>query len=240
MRRLGLATAVLIGFFASSGMVFTQQGAPPPTPSATSTLHVVSYIEVASGSESGAATALKQYRDAVRQEAGNQRTDLLQQTGRTTHFIVLESWENKAALDAHLSGANAKRLSDALAAQVVTPIDQWRFNPFSLATSATTDSAVFVVTHVDTAPPPPNAPAGAPNPGDMLKQLAEASRKEDGNLRFDVWQGDRRNHFTVVEAWRNQRALDAHIAAAQTRQYRSGMKPLTGSPLDERVLTVVK
>ena len=30
----------------------------------------------------------------------------------------------------------------------------------------------------------------------------------------------RANHFTVVEAWQNQKALDDHAAAAHTRQYR--------------------
>ena len=45
----------------------------------------------------------------------------------------------------------------------------------------------------------------------------------------------RANHFTVIETWRNQKALDAHAAAAHTRQYRDELQPMTGSPLDERV-----
>ena len=70
----------------------------------------------------------------------------------------------------------------------------------------------------------------------MLRRLAEASRQEDGNLRFDVVQHMMRaNHFTVIETWRNQKALDAHAAAAHTRQYRDELQPMTGSPLDERV-----
>jgi quinol monooxygenase YgiN len=87
-------------------------------------------------------------------------------------------------------------------------------------------------------------PAQTPSPQSdavgMLKLLAESSRKDEGNSRFDVWQSDRRNHFTVVEAWRNQRALDAHTAAMHTKQYREQLQPLAGSPLDERVFTVLK
>ena len=70
----------------------------------------------------------------------------------------------------------------------------------------------------------------------MLKDLAEASRKEPGNVRFDVVQHTMRaNHFTVVEVWRDTKALDAHVAAAHTKQYRDTLQPMTGSPLDERV-----
>ncbi len=49
----------------------------------------------------------------------------------------------------------------------------------------------------------------------------------------------RPNHSTVIEQWRDQKALDAHAAAAHTRQYRDEIQPLTGSPLDERVFTAV-
>jgi hypothetical protein len=43
----------------------------------------------------------------------------------------------------------------------------------------------------------------------MLRRQAEASRQEDGNLRFDVVQHVMRaNHFTVIEIWRNQAAFD--------------------------------
>ena len=87
---------------------------------------------------------------------------------------------------------------------------------------------VSVIAHVDVAPNPAVAP--------MLTRLAQASRQEPGNLRFDVLQHTMRgNHFTVVETWRDQAALDAHVSAPHTKQYRDEVLPLTGSPLDERV-----
>ena len=62
------------------------------------------------------------------------------------------------------------------------------------------DRGVFVVAHVDIAGPQASAP-------DLLKKLAEASRKDEGNLRFDVLQhAMRANHFTVVESWQSQKA----------------------------------
>jgi quinol monooxygenase YgiN len=75
----------------------------------------------------------------------------------------------------------------------------------------------------------------------MLTKLAEASRQEAGNVRFDVLQhAMRANHFTVVEGWRDAAALEAHVNAPHTKQYRDEVLPLTGSPLDERVATEVR
>ncbi len=75
----------------------------------------------------------------------------------------------------------------------------------------------------------------------LLRSLAEASRKEPGNLRFDIVQHSMRaNHFTVIEGWRNQQALDAHVAAAHTKTYRDAIQPMTGSPLDERVYKAIE
>ena len=82
----------------------------------------------------------------------------------------------------------------------------------------------------------------APNPAvaPMLTRLADTSRVEPGNLRFDVLQHTMRgNHFTVIETWRDQGALDAHVATAHAKQYRDDILPMTGSPLDERVFTGV-
>jgi quinol monooxygenase YgiN len=93
---------------------------------------------------------------------------------------------------------------------------------------------VYVVTHVDTLPP------GTDGEG-ILKTLAEKSRAEAGNLRFDVLRHTMRpNHFTVIEVWENPAALDAHAAAPHTRQYRLAILPLSGSPIDERLYRAVE
>src|SRR5215471_4506483 len=124
---------------------------------------------------------------------------------------------------------------DALAPIRVSDYDLRPYKTLSVGPSppAPSSRAVSVVSHVDVSPDPRVA--------GMLRSLAEASRKEDGNLRFDVVQHTMRaNHFTVVETWRDQKAFDAHVAAAHTRQYRDELQPLTGSPLDERVYTAVE
>ena len=50
-----------------------------------------------------------------------------------------------------------------------------------------------------------------------LNPLADASRKGAGNLRFEVvQQTSRPNHFTVIEAWKDQKAYDARGSAARS------------------------
>ena len=94
---------------------------------------------------------------------------------------------------------------------------------------------VVVVTHVDVIPP------GQNQLREMLKTLADASRKETGNLRFDVLQGVRQNHFTVLEAWRDQQAYEAHVTAAHTKAFREELQPKAadGAPYDERLYRLI-
>ena len=75
----------------------------------------------------------------------------------------------------------------------------------------------------------------------MLKTLAEASRREADNLRFDVLQHTMRaNHFQIFETWKDRKALDAHSAAAHTRKYRDDVQRFLGSPLDERLFKSIR
>ncbi|OLE76314.1 MAG: hypothetical protein AUG74_02925 [Bacteroidetes bacterium 13_1_20CM_4_60_6] len=115
--------------------------------------------------------------------------------------------------------------------------DQRPYKTLSVASaSAAADRrAVHVVAHVDT------VGGGQSDAPALLTRLAEASRKEPGCLRFDVLQhAMRANHFTIVETWQTQQALDAHAAAAHTKQYREALQPMSGSPLDERVYKAVE
>jgi quinol monooxygenase YgiN len=118
----------------------------------------------------------------------------------------------------------------------VSDYDQRPYKTLVLGRSSAApgDRAVYVLAHVDIGGPQNDAPG-------LLKRLAEASRKDEGNLRFDVLQHSARaNHFTIVESWQSQKALDAHAAAPHTRKYRDELQPMTGSPLDERVYKAVE
>ena len=133
--------------------------------------------------------------------------------------------------------AHVKQLRGALQSIRVSDYDQRLYKTLTVAsaTAAGNSQAVHVVAHVDTVG---GAQADAPG---LLKRLAAASRKERGCLRFDVLQhAMRANHFTIIEMWQNQNALDAHAAAPHTKQYRDELQPMSGSPLDERLYEAVE
>ena len=192
--------------------------------------YAVSYIEAMVSSTGKAIALLKQYRDTSAKQDGFVSIEVFEQLGRPGHFALFEVWRDQKAFDARDVAAQ-KQLRDALQPMRVSDYDQRPYKTISVddrRSGRPATSQVIVVSHVDVAPNPQVAV--------MLKDLAEASRKEPGNVRFDVVQHTMRaNHFTVVEVWRDQKALDAHVAAPHTRQYRDTLQPMTGSPLDERV-----
>lgn len=49
---------------------------------------------------------------------------------------------------------------------------------------------------------------------DAFKQLVKASRKEAGNMRYDLHQvHDNPQKFVFIETWQSQAAVDAHNAS---------------------------
>jgi quinol monooxygenase YgiN/beta-lactamase superfamily II metal-dependent hydrolase len=218
--------------YRARGAAPSQSAAASQPPAADSTFYAVSYVEVMASATAKAAAALKQYREANRARAGFVRVDLFEQIGRPGHFVVFEVWRDQAAFDAR--GASQQQLNDALAPIRISGYDQRPYKTIAVGPAPMPNArAVSVVSHVDVTPDPKVA--------GMLRRLAEASRMEDGNLRFDVVQHlMRANHFTVIETWRDQKALDAHVAAAPARQYRDEIQPMTGSPLDERTYKAIE
>jgi quinol monooxygenase YgiN len=201
-------------------------------------VYAVSYVDATPSGRSRMIAALKQYRDASRKDAGYVRVDLLEQVGRPGHFAVIEAWRDQQAFDAHGSAAHVQQFRDAIRPVRVSGYDERPYRPISVASprAAAGGQAVQVVAHVDIA-----AGGAKIDAAGMLRRLAEASRNDQGSLLFEVLQhAMRANHFTVVEVWQNQDALDAHAAAAHARQYRDELQPVSGSPLDERVYKAIE
>ena len=226
------ARMLLVGAVLMPSVLFGQTPASAPP---DSVFYAVSYVETRAPATTAARAALEQYRDASRRQDGLVRVECFEQIGRPGHFAVVETWRDQKAFDARDAAAQ-KQLLGALQPIRVSDYDQRPYKTLTTApgsASAGGRQAVYVVAHVDVTQSP-QVPL-------MLRRLAEASRQEAGNLRFDVLQHmTRANHFTVIEGWRSQEALDSHAAAAHTRQYRDELQPMTGSPLDERVYTPVE
>ena len=211
-----------------------QTAAPAAAAPVDATFYAVSYVEVMASATAKAIAALKQYREASRKNDGYMRIEFFEQAGRPGHFVIVETWRDQRAFDAR-ADVDQKRLTDALQAIRVSGYDQRPYKTLTVGppTPAPNGRAIVMIAHVDVNP--------GPQPPIMLRRLADASRQEPGNVRFDVMQHTMRaNHFTVIETWRDQKAFDDHLAAAHTKQYRDEVQPLTGSPLDERVYKAVE
>lgn len=233
MQRRTLVVALMMLGLAAGGASAAGQAPPaaPPQPP-PGPRYIVTYVDVAPASEAQALTVLKGYRDASRREDGNARADILQQIGRPGQVVVVEEWRDDAAWKAHRSAAHVMRFHEKLTPLRITAYDERVHTTFAVGASSTVPSnAVFVVTHVDV------VPNGLPKAREALNSQVEHTRKENGIVRFDILQGARMNHFTVVEAWRDDRAREAHISAAHTRAYREGLREtaVDGAPYDERL-----
>lgn len=225
---VSLATIVVTGLG-----VCAHAQAPPAAPTA---IYAVAYVEVLPASAAAAKRALREYRDATRKEDGAVALELFERADRPGHLAVIETWREQAAFDAHGKAAETTRLRDALEPLRVSGYDQRNYKSLTVGAVRTAGGPpLHVITHVDTVPGPQNDGVG------LLIRLAEASRREAGNVRFDVLQqAMRANHFTIVETWGGQGALDAHAGAAHTKQYRDTLQPFSGGPLDERVYRAVQ
>src|SRR5262249_28498227 len=70
----------------------------------------------------------------------------------------------------------------------------------------------------------------------LLKEMADATRKEAGVLRFDVLQRvGHASQFAVAGTWKDQQAVDAHVTSAYAKQAREKFGPLLIAPLDDRL-----
>lgn len=100
-----------------------------------------------------------------------------------------------------------------------------------LSQTAHADSVTFyAVTYVEVVPP--STPQGAA----LLRQYGEASRKDAGAARVDVLQRiDRPNQFTIVAAWPDQKAFEAHQTTQSAKEFHGKLQPLLASPNDQRL-----
>ena len=190
------------------------------------------YVEVAPSATSQAIALLKTLGTASRKEDGNLRFRVVQERDRPNRFVVIEAWKDQAAFEGHRKGKPYAEFNEKLAAIRNAPPDERVHNALVAAATmpGATRGAIWVVTHVDV--PPPSKDACIVE----LKTLTEASRKDAGNLMFEVvQQTNRPNHFTVVEIWQNAKAFDAHGTAEHTRRFRANLGPMLGAPYEDRV-----
>jgi quinol monooxygenase YgiN len=199
-------------------------------------VYVVTYVDVMPNAVAVAAALLERYRDAGRKENGQLRFDELQEIGRPNRFVIVTVWSDNVAYDAHAKAASTAQFGEKLKAIENAPPDA-RVNHglfVEMAKSKSRPGATYVVTHVDVVPP------GTADCTAALKAMSTDTPKDPGNVSYEVLQqASRANHFTVVEAWANRKALDAHAMAAHTRAFREKLSPIAGALYDERYYKLV-
>jgi quinol monooxygenase YgiN len=195
-------------------------------------VYIATYVDVQSRSVDKGTSLIKQYRENTRMERGNSGLNVVQEIGRPNRFVIVEVWSDQSSFDAHERGEHTVQFRSGLKVIQNSPFDQRVHRAFAIDSRppGTEREAVWVVTHVDVPPQRTNETET------LLKSLAEDSRQDDGNVRYEVFQQTMsRNHFTVVETWKDANAFDSHETKAHTRQFREALGPMLGAPYDQRL-----
>jgi quinol monooxygenase YgiN len=214
-----------------------EQHIAPTDDTGDAAIYVVAYFEVMPSSASEAAVLLRQHSQASRTDAGLMDLEVLQQCARPDHFATVATWQDQKSFEVHGSTAHTRAMHERLQTLRSSPYDERLHHGLALAAAPASrpTGAIYAVTHADAIPPAKDDAMR------LLKQLAEMSRHDDGSVRFEVLQQrSRLNHFTIVEIWRDQKALEAHVMAAHTRQFREQFQPMSGSLYDERLYMALK
>ena len=90
------------------------------------------------------------------------------------------------------------------------------------------EGTIYVVRYIEVAPGAEGKTEG------LLKQLAQASRKEAGNQRFEILQRvSPANQFATFEIWKDKDAQDAHMAGAN-KSFADAVSASLLAPIDDR------
>jgi quinol monooxygenase YgiN len=197
-----------------------------------SAVYIATYVEVTPNAVVPGTALLKQYRDAGLKDDGNLRAKALAEIERPNRFVVVEAWRDKAAFEAHGQNAATLKFRNELKPIADAPYDE-RINAALYVAQGKNESqsgAIYVLTHVDV------IPAGKDDCMAALRAMSIDTAADAGNISYEVLQqANRGNHFTVIEAWTDRKALDAHAMAAHTRAFREKISPVAGALYDERI-----
>jgi quinol monooxygenase YgiN len=195
-------------------------------------IYSVTYVEVMPTSRADGVASLERYREAAREADGNLRCEVVSRIGQPHQLAILEVWKDQNAFEANRRSAHTTQLRDTIQAIRNAPIDERVHIAASVGAlqPGPEGNVVYVITHVDVVPPRKDDGLAA------LRQLGDDSRAAAGNLRFEVvQQTSRPNHFTVIEIWKDAKAVEAHSMADATRRFRDTLGPMSGALYDERL-----
>ena len=226
---------LLAGAAGSALVMATASGVPAQTPA--SAIVGVTVLDVAPGQGAQGVAVLKQYREGARKQPGNLGVDVLQEIGHTNRFVVYETWQDQAAFDANETSAPTAELRDKL--KPLDPAGAYDRRNFSVTTVGPVKpakaGAVYWQVHLDVIPPFMDKTVAA------VKEVAEAARKGEGNLRYDVVKSVKQptSHQTIYAVWESRKDFDDYEMSRYNIRFRDAVGPGLGSPFDDRLYTLV-
>jgi quinol monooxygenase YgiN len=201
--------------------------------SGSDAIYGVTALEVAPSAASQGVALLQHYRDGALSQPGNMGVTLLQEVGWPNRFMVYEGWKDQSAYDANEQSVHSSELRDKLKSMAAAPYDRRAYHVIAVgpAQEPAGLDAVYMQLHLDV------FPAGIEKTLAAARAVADAARKDEGNLRYDVVRSVKppQSHTTFLAVWRDRKAFDAYESSAYTRQFRDAVGPLLGSPFDDRL-----
>src|SRR5712671_3045022 len=149
------------------------------------TVYMVTYIDVMPATRESDAGFLRQLAIASRKDAGAARYEVFQRGAPSNQFAIIEIWKDQASFDAHAAAAHVKTFRQQIEPHLVAPIDERPYVGLAVGpkdSAAIPRGATVAISHVDVVPPKKDDGVAA------LKALSDPTRKDNGNVRFDVYQ----------------------------------------------------
>jgi len=235
MHRSFLAAVITMAGAVAIGQTAQAQN-PPPAPDPSQPATIVVYTEVAPAKAADARKLILAYAADARKAKGALEVTALQRISDPAHFALIEKWQALADKQAFAATDPVTKYRAAL-----DPLRSAAYDERIHAEQAVGDSkptsgeTVVALTHVDVIPPQLELGTA------KVKAIVEAGRAAPGNLRYDdVVQANRKNHFTVIEAWKSQADKNAWVSSKTARTFREDLQPIGGALYDERVYRVMR
>ena len=229
MHRSFLAAVMAAAGLFSAGVTARAQDAAQP-------VTIVTYTEVAPAKASEGKKLILSYAAEARKARGALEVTALQRISDPAHFALVERWQSPADKQAFASTDSVTRFRTALDPLRSAAYDERIHADQAVGPSKPTNGqSVVGLTHVDVIPT-------QLEPGTAeVKAFVEAGRAAPGNLRFDdVVQANRKNHFTVIEAWKSQADKNAWVSGKTARTFREELLPIGGALYDERDFNILQ
>ena len=222
------AVMTMAGLFSAGQIAHAQDASQPVT--------IVVYTEVAPAKAAEAKKLILAYSADARKAKGALEVTALQRISDPAHFALVERWQSQADKQAFATTDAVVKFRAALDPLRSAAYDERIHADQAVGESKpTTGESVVGLTHVDVIPPQLETGTA------KVKAFVEAGRAAPGNLRFDdVVQANRKNHFTVIEAWKSQGDKNAWVSGKIARTFREDLQPIGGALYDERVFRVMR